>query len=226
MQRKICSKCLIEKDVSEFGKSNKTKSGLRSECKKCRVIFQQNNKDKLKEYHKNHYTKNREKKLDYQKKYYSEHSEKIISYQKNYFNSNKEKKIKYLDEYKTKNYNKIITYKRKYEKQKREEDSLFKLKQTLRCRIRLFLKSKGLKKSGKTFYFVGCSPSFLKEYLEKQFTNGMSWDLVGKNIHIDHIIPLSSAKTEEEIYKLCHYTNLQPLWAKDNLKKGSKLFNK
>jgi hypothetical protein len=53
----------------------------------------------------------------------------------------------------------------------------------------------------------------------------MSWEKFGKYIHIDHIIPLSSAKTEEEIYKLCHYTNLQPLWAEDNLKKSNKLIN-
>ena len=51
----------------------------------------------------------------------------------------------------------------------------------------------------------------------------MSWDLMGKYIHIDHIIPLSSGETEDDIYKLCHYTNLQPLWYNDNLKKGSKI---
>lgn len=68
MEKKICSKCLIEKDVINFGKSNKTKSGLRSEFKKCRTIFQQENKDKLKDYHKKNYIKNREKKNNYQKK--------------------------------------------------------------------------------------------------------------------------------------------------------------
>jgi hypothetical protein len=54
----------------------------------------------------------------------------------------------------------------------------------------------------------------------------MSWQLMGKHIHIDHIIPLSLAKTEEELYKLCHYTNLQPLWAEDNLKKSNKILKK
>ena len=70
---------------------------------------------------------------------------------------------------------------------------------------------------------VGCSPEFLKDHIENQFTEGMSWELMGKYIHIDHRIPLSSAKSEEEVYKLCHYTNLQPLWAEDNLSKGSKI---
>jgi hypothetical protein len=73
---------------------------------------------------------------------------------------------------------------------------------------------------------IGCSPEFLKEYLENQFAEGMSWDNHGQySWHIDHIIPLSSAKTDEEIYKLCHYTNLQPLWAEDNLRKSNKILN-
>ena len=64
-------------------------------------------------------------------------------------------------------------------------------------------------------------PEFLKEHLESQFIDGMGWDN-RVEWHIDHIIPLSSAKTEDELYRLCHYTNLQPLWAEDNLKKGNK----
>jgi hypothetical protein len=94
----------------------------------------------------------------------------------------------------------------------------------VRGRVNKFLKSKNITKTNKTFDIVGCTPEFLKEHLEQQFTEGMSWDNQGK-WHIDHIIPLSSAKTEEEIYKLCHYTNLQPLWAEDNLNKGCKILN-
>ena len=81
-------------------------------------------------------------------------------------------------------------------------------------------------KTNKTFDIIGCAPQFLKEYLEKQFSEGMSWDNYGfYGWHIDHKIPLSSADNEEDIYKLCNYTNLQPLWATDNLKKSNKIFD-
>ena len=93
----------------------------------------------------------------------------------------------------------------------------------MRSRVKKFLKLNNIHTKNRTFQIIGCSPLYLKEYIEKKFTEGMCWNLVGKEIHIDHIIPLSSAKTEEEIYKLCHYTNLQPLWAKDNLTKSNKI---
>jgi hypothetical protein len=92
----------------------------------------------------------------------------------------------------------------------------------MRCRLHHFLNRSTIKKKSKTFDILGCSPYFLKEHLEKQFMNGMTWD--NRNEwHIDHIIPLSYAKTEEEVYGLCHYSNLQPLWAQDNLKKSNKI---
>jgi hypothetical protein len=62
----------------------------------------------------------------------------------------------------------------------------------------------------------------LKEHIEKQFIDDMNWDNKG-NWHIDHIIPLSSAKTEVELMKLFHFSNLQPLWASDNIKKSNKI---
>jgi hypothetical protein len=92
----------------------------------------------------------------------------------------------------------------------------------IRSRLYKYLKKLTLTKRNKTFDIVGITPQELKEHLEKQFISGMTWE--NRNEwHIDHIIPLSSAKTEEELYKLCHYTNLQPLWAEDNLKKSNKI---
>ena len=99
---------------------------------------------------------------------------------------------------------------------------MYNIARSVRSRIRRFLKSKNVTKRNKTFDIVGCTPQFLKEYLETQFTDGMSWDNRSE-WHIDHIIPLSSVKTEDELYKLCHYKNLQPLWAEDNLKKSNKI---
>jgi hypothetical protein len=95
------------------------------------------------------------------------------------------------------------------------------LKILMRRRIRGILKTKNLNKKLSTKDIVGCEYSELKLYLEERFTEGMSWDNQGC-WHIDHKTPLSSAKNEVEIYKLCHYTNLQPLWAIYNLRKGNK----
>jgi hypothetical protein len=79
-------------------------------------------------------------------------------------------------------------------------------------------------KSHRTFEIIGCTPIELVEHLEQKFVSGMCWDNHGKHgWHIDHIIPLSSAKNKEELYRLCHYTNLQPLWAIDNIKKNNKI---
>jgi hypothetical protein len=83
------------------------------------------------------------------------------------------------------------------------------------------MKSKSVKKNNKTFNIVGLDPEKLRFYIEKQFVDNMSWENYGK-WHVDHKIPLSSARNKEEIYKLCYYTNLQPMWLLDNLKKGKK----
>jgi len=92
----------------------------------------------------------------------------------------------------------------------------------MRARIWKYVTLLNITKKNRTFDIVGCTPQELKEHLEKQFIEGMTWE--NRNEwHIDHIIPLSSAKTEEELYKLCHYTNLQPLWAVDNMKKSNKI---
>lgn len=70
---------------------------------------------------------------------------------------------------------------------------------------------------------IGCSQDELRVYLQSKFTEGMSWDNWGTHgWHIDHIIPIGSALTEKEVLRLSHYTNLQPLWAIDNLRKGDR----
>lgn len=113
-------------------------------------------------------------------------------------------------------------YKSEWEKMKMKTDPLFRLKVLVRKRIRNALAAAGVKKCARSFDIVGCSPKFLRAYLESLFLSGMSWERRSE-IHIDHRIPLASASTEAELLGLCHYTNLQPLWKKDNLSKGSKI---
>ena len=98
-----------------------------------------------------------------------------------------------------------------------------RLANSLRGRVRLALKSQGEKKNAKTTKLIGCEISFLAKHLEKKFQPGMSWDNYGK-WHIDHIKPISKFDlTNPEEQRICfHYKNLQPLWAKDNLKKSNK----
>jgi len=82
--------------------------------------------------------------------------------------------------------------------------------------------NKGFVKNSKTEDILGCKVEFFNEYIESKFTNGMSWERIS-DIHLDHIIPLATVVTEEDIYRLNHYTNFQPLWAKDNLQKSDKV---
>lgn len=98
----------------------------------------------------------------------------------------------------------------------------FKIVKILRSRLRSLLKNDKYNKNNYN-ELPGCSISFLKIYIENKFTDGMSWDNHGK-WHLDHIKPCSlyNLKDKEEKLKCFHYTNLQPLWAKDNLIKGSK----
>jgi hypothetical protein len=132
-------------------------------------------------------------------------------YNKAYYRLNKEK----------------INKRRKYYFTNRRKDDLnYKIAHCLRCRIGKAIHSN--QKKGSAVKDLGCSIPELKTYLENKFTEGMSWDnWTLEGWHIDHIRPLASfdLTNRDEFLKACHYTNLQPLWAKDNLSKNNKWIN-
>lgn len=113
-------------------------------------------------------------------------------------------------------------YYRMTHKRRMGSEPLYVVKHRTRGLISTALKKKGYSKTSKTQEILGCTFDEFKSHIESQFTDGMCWERFSE-IHIDHIVPLASAKTIEDILILNHYTNLQPLWAIDNLKKGSKL---
>lgn len=112
-----------------------------------------------------------------------------------------------------------------YSKRMREEGKLtpfMKFKMSLRRRINYAFTRIKMSKPYKSEVLIGINLYECMIYIESKFKDGMSWE--NRNLwHVDHIIPLASAKTEEDAIKLCHYTNLQPLWAKENMTKGSKI---
>jgi predicted XRE-type DNA-binding protein len=111
----------------------------------------------------------------------------------------------------------------KYERERKKKDPVFKLAKTMRSRLLSALTRKNAKKNCRTMDLIGASPSFVMGYLEAKFTEGMTWENHG-TWHIDHIKPCCSfdLTSEEEQIKCFHFSNLQPLWAEDNLKKGGK----
>lgn len=258
METQICTKCKLNKSFVEFSKgSNKT--GLNSRCKICISEYQKIYREKNKEKIKNYYLNNKEKLDNRSKKYQEDNKEKLDLYRKQYRKKNKEKAKNWWKENKNKirkwreeNKEKIKEKAKKYreknrekikirrqlnkhkinkrQKERRESEPLFKLKSNLRTRIHSLMVGK-YKKNLSTEKLLGVPFKEVKEHIEQQFVNGMSWEnygaCKGNNCnevwHIDHIIPLSSAKTQEEIEKLFHFTNLQPLWAIDNIIKSDNL---
>lgn len=148
-----------------------------------------------------------------------------------YYLSNRERELKRSNEYqrlnskeikerKSKKYSEIRKYSTEYQRRRRNFDPIYKMIGNIRRNTSEAFRYKNKRK--KTMEMVGCSQEGLVRHLESMFQPGMSWENYGK-WHIDHIIPVSLAKDREHLEKLCHYTNLQPLWAVENLRKSNKL---
>jgi hypothetical protein len=111
---------------------------------------------------------------------------------------------------------------REYRKELRKKNPLVALRMNLRSRMWAAFIRQRFKKPANTEAILGATVADVRQHLEAQFQPGMSWENYG-DWHVDHIIPLASAKTVEEVVALCHHTNLQPLWAAENLSKGAKI---
>jgi hypothetical protein len=188
------------------------------------------NKDRLNELGKEYREVNKEKLMNQKKEYYEENRKVILEKKKLYQEANKEK----LKEYRDINRDKLNEYNRNYSKNNRDQinlkrrikmknEPLEKLKSNIRCAISTSFRVMKYKKPDFTEKILSCSFLELKEYLESKFEDWMNWENRGLyngefdyGWDIDHIIPLSSGETEEEILKLNHYTNLQPLCSKIN----------
>lgn len=201
---KQCIKCNVIKEDSEFSKAAKYKDKIyyRNDCKECCKAYKRTEQQKEKQRKYRSSDEYKQKRKEYRKLPH------IVEYEKQYelkrAKKQERKKSRYL-----------------YLKNRLENDPFFRLSHNLRNRLRSCIKSKKWKKNNEFAQYIGCSREELRSHIEKQFQPGMTWDNYGE-WEIDHIIPVSSGKTLEELIKLNHYTNLQPLWWLDNNKKSNK----
>ena len=237
MDKKQCSKCGEIKNVSSFSKRKDSKDGYRGVCKSCNStpekLKQQRewikadrkaNPEKYKQKDKAKYDKRRTQILEQKKIYYIDNKESIRLRKQSYYNLNKDTILEKNRVYQKNNRESINRNKREYESHRRKNDPLFKLVRFQRDSLKRIIKAIKYDKGCHSIEYLGCSVEFLKNYIESQWEGGMNWSNHGLyGWHIDHIIPISTAKTKEDIIKLCHYTNLRPLWAEENLSKGSKI---
>lgn len=225
MKTKICSKCKTEKSITEFHKNKYSQDGLRCECILCRIVeseqYYQKNKKRLSQQTKEYYQIHKKEYKEYLKKYHQTHKERIAKQVKEYQQKNKQKIIEYQKKYRKENHDKLLEKTKIQRINRRKIDINFKIMCNLRKRIWDALKFNY--KSKHTLELLGCSLEHLKSHLESKFKLGMSFSNYGK-WHIDHIKPCAKFDLRKvtEQYKCFHFTNLQPLWAKDNLSKGDK----
>lgn len=190
---KTCVKCEIEQEIKNFYFIKKRNHFL-GKCKECC-------KNTKKIYYEKNIIDIRIKAKDNQKKYRLLNKDIIAAY--------KSRK------------NELV-------KNRRKTDSIFKLGDNISALLRISFKSKNCPKRSKSTDILGCSIIEFKVYLEKQFEPWMNWENHGiynpnkKTWQLDHKIPVSSAKTEEEMIKLNHYTNFQPLETIANIVKSNK----
>jgi len=170
----------------------------------------------------NYYNNNKSNISINQKKYHQKNKEKISNMRKNYYQKNKEHILEYQKSWRKEN--KKITYEKNkdYQKNRKHKDPLYKMKCNMRSLISISMKQKGFKKTAKAHMILGCSYEEFKIWIENRFMEGMTWENYGM-WEYDHIIPISSATSEEDVIRLNHYTNFQPLWEPDNKKKYNKI---
>jgi len=210
-ETKICSKCNLDKKLSEFSFRKDSKDGYRGYCKVCesdqKKLYRDN--DIVKERNENWRKNNPDKVKKHVEKYAENNADSISKYRESYAEINK---------------NSLNQVRRARYKIRIETDLLYKLRLSYSVSVRSSFKRKKLTKNCKSYNLLGCSFEEFKLFIESKFESWMNWENYGKykkdalnyGWDIDHIIPSSSATNEDELIKLNHYTNLQPLCSYTN----------
>jgi len=197
--KKKCSRCKKEKLLDNFHKDKSKNLGVASNCKVC--------------------------KKDYQKEYYDNNKKELVEYQKKYIKANKSKIADRTKKYREANREKISKQKMEYKRSKLASDPVYKLSENIRRAIAHSFTNGGYKKTSRTYEILGCS---FKTFLEHLNNNSYRFSYEDDGFDIDHIIPISSANSKEELLSLNHYSNLQllPSYYNRQIKRDKKFCRK
>jgi len=227
-----CSKCHSVKEYNQFYKQKNSKNGHSPACKECNnkrvLIWQNNNKEKIR-ISKRLWRENNPERAN---ALYEKHKEKGMAADKAKYHNDpvyRQKRINAKREYRNdpNNKEKIRISKKKSVKKARENNPILKVIANLRTRLTFILN--GQRRAECSKKLIGCDTETLKAHLESLFKPGMNWQNYGRwyrgqpmKWHIDHIIPCEffDMSNSEEQKKCYHYTNMQPMWAIDNILKG------
>ena len=165
-------------------------------------------------------------KLIADKRWRDKNKEYISNKSKTWYEENKEHCKEYHKKWREENIDKFRQIKRDYERNRKSIDPLYKLICNFRTAIYTVLKENNITKFGHYFDILGYTPEELINHLEKQFTEGMTWENYGE-FHIDHKLPISSFNIkeigDEEFMKCWSLDNLQPMWGEENIRKSNKV---
>lgn len=223
---KRCTICGESKALSEFHRQATRPDGLGNWCKPCKsekkraayLADAAPAKRRAAEYRKAH----PEKAAAAKRKCYQQKREHYREKGRQKYVENREEILQYWARYRAENRNAKNQRDRAYVRDRLTRDPLFRLTYAMRNRIFQAFRDKAVSQRSKTSAILGCDWETLRRHIEHRFTAGMSWDNYGA-WHVDHIVPLASASDEAGSVALCHYLNLQPLWAADNIRKGAKI---
>lgn len=221
---KICTGCNLPKEESEFHKQKVGKGGLTAQCRDCRKTSAAKR-----------YLESKNRILAKSKEYYEKHKEVINARHIAYYEANKqelnakslqnyyadwENKRRKADESTKRHWGQRLEYLNKYRRIKWGTNPSYRMHGNISRRLRESLNAHRAK--GPIWNFLGYALSELINHLQGQFVEGMSWENYGKVWHVDHIIPLSTFN-DDSIMEAWQLNNLQPLFARDNMKKGKKI---
>lgn len=219
---KRCPKCGDVKPVGEFSRDRTTADGLCTGCKSCkrqqRAQLMCVRGDEI-----------RKKDRDYKranqhlvKRRRDANLEKFRKYQRDYLRANPDKRAEYRRSHRERHGDKVDQQVRAWQKMRRRTDPVFRMSCAVRHRIWEFMRVRSFTKSSKTLEMLGCSWDEFAMHMQSLFAEGMTLGNYGE-WHIDHIMPLASAVSVDDVIRLSHYKNLQPLWAADNRRKSASL---